>query len=218
MKESIAGSRNIILATNIAESSITVPNVGLVIDFCLQKSLSYLDQTNSGTSLLLEWAPKSSCEQRAGRTGRTITGEVIRLVPSKFYEKFPVFDSPETEKMPLEDFILRTKLIGPNISFKELSALSFSPKKMTEIKQSIVNLKQIGAMKIYKTQKDGKVVYDEEDSDLTFLGTLMAVLPIDIKLSKFIALGLVLDVFFETVVIAAIQATNGRLNALYLFW
>lgn len=63
------GVRKIILATNIAESSITIPDIGYVIDFCLTKRL-YTDPSTNYSCLRLEWADKNSCEQRKGRCGR----------------------------------------------------------------------------------------------------------------------------------------------------
>lgn len=69
----------IILATNIAESSVTIPNVTHVIDFCLTK----YQTTAKGaqiSSLILDWTSKNNCKQRAGRTGRVCDGSVIRMV------------------------------------------------------------------------------------------------------------------------------------------
>ena len=102
------GYRRLILSTNIAESSITVPDVKygllnynrkdffykaaifnfvffLVIDFCLVKHLVTDPHTNF-QCLELKWASKVNCEQRAGRTGRVMDGRVYRLVPQLFYE------------------------------------------------------------------------------------------------------------------------------------
>ena len=58
----------VILATNIAESSITIPNVAFVIDFCLTKFLKQ-HQGSQMSSFVLGWASKNNCKQRAGRTG-----------------------------------------------------------------------------------------------------------------------------------------------------
>ena len=67
------GYRKIILATNIAESSITVNDVKYVIDFCLTKSLS-CDPSTNYTCLRLEWASKFQAIQRKGRCGRVSEG------------------------------------------------------------------------------------------------------------------------------------------------
>lgn len=104
------GYRKIILATNIAESSITVTDIKYgtetaislllrnlstselslsydlfaVIDFCLTKSLS-CDPETKYTCLRMEWASKNQCVQRRGRCGRVSPGYVYRLVPKFFY-------------------------------------------------------------------------------------------------------------------------------------
>lgn len=80
--------RRIIVSTNIAESSITVPDVRLVIDTCLTKQLQR-DAASSFTCLQLAWASKSNCDQRKGRTGRVQSGTVYRLVTREFYQRMP---------------------------------------------------------------------------------------------------------------------------------
>ena len=97
--------RKIILATNVAESSITIPDVTYVVDFCLTKKLNANKETNY-VSLQLEWAgetscwvhpqkstpifcsrfpDKDSCKQRRGRCGRVGPGRCIKLVPDWFF-------------------------------------------------------------------------------------------------------------------------------------
>ena len=61
--------RKIILSTNMAESSLTIPDISFVIDFCLTKKL-ICDPTTNYSALNLVWADKNSCEQRKGRAGR----------------------------------------------------------------------------------------------------------------------------------------------------
>ena len=63
------GKRKVIIATNIAESSITIPDVKYVIDFLLTKELHY-DPVSKSESLQLNWCSKANAKQRAGRAGR----------------------------------------------------------------------------------------------------------------------------------------------------
>lgn len=79
------GARKIILATNIAESSITVPDVRFVIDFCLAKQL-ITDSATNVTALQMVWAAKNNLRQRSGRAGRVMNGRVYRLIPREFFE------------------------------------------------------------------------------------------------------------------------------------
>ena len=71
--------RKVILATNMAESSITIPDISYVIDFCLTKKL-ICDNATNYAALQLVWADKASCEQRKGRAGRVKSGRVYRMV------------------------------------------------------------------------------------------------------------------------------------------
>lgn len=69
----------IIISTNIAESSITVMGVEVIIDFCLTKEVRF-DLKSRMENLELVWTSQASCDQRAGRTGRVCDGIVIRLL------------------------------------------------------------------------------------------------------------------------------------------
>lgn len=114
----VEDQRKIILSTNIAESSITVPDVrygkfeiddyfeiaqfnlfrfvffpiisSIVIDFCLMKYLR-CDPSKNFTSLEMDWAAKNNCKQRAGRAGRVANGRCYRMVFRKFFEVCIIF-------------------------------------------------------------------------------------------------------------------------------
>ncbi|KAL4502593.1 hypothetical protein ABPG73_014350 [Tetrahymena malaccensis] len=101
----------IILATNIAESSITIPNCFVVFDFCLTKEINY--NPSSGIEKLeLQWASKASITQRAGRTGRNCNGVNIRLIPKQFYlAEIKDYQTPEILRCPIEKVILKIKIL-----------------------------------------------------------------------------------------------------------
>jgi len=81
-----SSKRKIILATNIAESSITISNIDFVIDFCLVKQNRFDEDQN--TSLLeLRWCSKASCAQRKGRTGRVRKGKYFQLITRRLFNK-----------------------------------------------------------------------------------------------------------------------------------
>lgn len=77
----------IVVATNIAESSITLPDVDTVICFGTAKALKY-NETNHCSQLAECWIPKDSATQRAGRTGRVRPGTVYRCYPKSAYDQF----------------------------------------------------------------------------------------------------------------------------------
>ena len=102
------------MATNIAESSITISDIVYVIDFCLTKEISY-NHLNHMDRLELVWASQASCRQRQGRVGRVTNGFAFKLLPLSFYKnKLHKFTTPELLRSPLEKVILRIKLLHEN--------------------------------------------------------------------------------------------------------
>lgn len=92
--------RKIILATNIAESSVTIPKVGYVIDSCRSLQV-FWDDSRRTDSAELVWVSKSQAEQRRGRTGRTCDGVVYRMVTGSFYNQLEDYESPAILKLSL---------------------------------------------------------------------------------------------------------------------
>lgn len=191
-----AGYRKVIISTNIAESSITVPDIKYVIDFCLTKSLVSDPDTNY-TCLQLEWASKANCIQRKGRAGRVDTGRVYRMVPYEFYEQLNEYSVPEIQRCPLHQTVLFSK----KLNFGEpqaLLALALEPPALTDIEKSILTLKEVGALAI-----TAGGMLSPFDGDLTFLGRVMSSLPLDVNVSKLVILGYVFNCLEDCLIIAA---------------
>ena len=129
------GRRKIILATNVAESSITIPDVTYVVDFCLTKRLN-ADRDTNYVSLQLEWADKNSLKQRFGRAGRVSRGMVFRLINRTFYDQpdYPSAGIPEMLRAPLDKILLDSKLLDSG-SPPDILALAMNPPLLTSIHQ-----------------------------------------------------------------------------------
>ncbi|XP_075524079.1 DExH-box ATP-dependent RNA helicase DExH8 isoform X1 [Primulina tabacum] len=97
--------RKIMLATNMAESSVTIPKVGYVIDSCRSLQV-FWDNNRKTDSAELVWVSKSQADQRKGRTGRTCDGHVYRLVTGSFYGQLDDFESPAILKLSLRQQVL----------------------------------------------------------------------------------------------------------------
>ncbi|XP_017954934.1 probable ATP-dependent RNA helicase spindle-E [Drosophila navojoa] len=191
------GHRKVILTTNISESSITVPDVSYVIDFCLTKVL-HTDTASNFSSLRLEWASKVNCRQRAGRVGRLRSGRVYRMVTKAFYTNhMNEFGIPEMLRSPLQNSVLKSKELEMGKP-SEILALAMSPPNLSDIQNTVLLLKEVGAL--YMTV-DG--VYEELDGDLSFWGKIMSKFPLDVRLSRLIILGYVFNCLDEAIVIAA---------------
>ncbi|XP_071601524.1 ATP-dependent RNA helicase TDRD9 isoform X2 [Heliangelus exortis] len=192
----VPGYRKIILSTNIAESSVTVPDVKYVIDFCLTRTLICDEETNY-QSLRLCWASKTNCNQRKGRAGRVSKGYCYRLVHKDFWINcIPEKLVPEILRCPLGSTVLKIKLLdmgGP----KALLATALSPPSIGDIERTILQLKELGAL-TNCVQKD-----DPHDGELTFLGRVLTHLPVDLHLGKLIVLGHVFGCLEECLIIAA---------------
>ncbi|XP_066428512.1 ATP-dependent RNA helicase TDRD9 [Eleutherodactylus coqui] len=193
----VLGYRKVILSTNIAESSITVPDVKYVIDLCLTKTL-VCDEETHFQSLRLSWASKTNCDQRKGRAGRVSKGYCYRLVHKDFWNNFiPENVVPEMLRSPLGNTILKVKLLDMGEP-RALLATALSPPNVYDIERTILLLKEIGALAV-----SGKVEENPYDGELTFLGRVLAQLPVDLQLGKLIVLGHVFGCLDECLIIAA---------------
>lgn len=111
------GSRLIVLATNVAETSLTIPGIKYVFDCGRAKQKRY--NTLTGVqSFEVGWISKASASQRAGRAGRTGPGHCYRLYSSAVYERdFAEFADPEITRVPVEGVVLQLKSMGiPNVA------------------------------------------------------------------------------------------------------
>lgn len=195
------GKRKVILATNIAESSITVKDAGFVIDFCLTKMIRKDDITGFPT-LRMHWASADKCVQRAGRTGRCCPGKVFRLVTYEFFQRLPQYAEPELLTAPLETSVLKIKNFQMGV-LHELLASVIDPPEFSHIRSAVLELKKIGAL---SCNYQGKM--SSNDGDLTELGRVISILPIDVRLSKLIVMANALDVLDDAIIVAACLSTN----------
>ncbi|CAE8614556.1 unnamed protein product, partial [Polarella glacialis] len=100
---------HIVLASNIAESSLTLPDVCGVVDLALRRTVQY-DTRRLMCCLVTTWCSQSSCKQRRGRAGRTMPGRAVCLVPKRFFnDQMPLFDPPEMMNAPLTKLYLQAK-------------------------------------------------------------------------------------------------------------
>ncbi|XP_035584191.1 ATP-dependent RNA helicase TDRD9 isoform X3 [Zalophus californianus] len=194
----VPGYRKIILSTNIAESSVTVPDVKYVIDFCLTRTLVCDEDTNY-QSLRLSWASKTSCNQRKGRAGRVSKGYCYRLIHRDFWDSsIPDHVVPEMLRCPLGSTILKVKLLDMGEP-RALLATALSPPSLSDIERTILLLKEVGALAMSEQREDE----NPHDGELTFLGRVLAQLPVKQQLGKLIVLGHVFGCLDECLIIAA---------------
>lgn len=198
--------RKVILSTKIAESSITVPDIKYVIDFCLTKEL-YCEPATNYTQLRLEWASVSSMDQRRGRAGRVSNGYCYRLITRRFQQTYlETYPIPAILREPLEQIILNVKRLKQPGEPRKILAFAMQPPKLTDIGRTLLSLKEVGALTLRTRasvlSKDNTAM-TLDDGDLTYAGEVMSNLPIDVRLTKLILLGHVFGKLREAIIIAA---------------
>ena len=186
----------IVLATNIAESSVTLPEVNYVIDFGLQKELFY-DLSRKMCCLRLRWCSHAAAQQRAGRTGRVCPGKVIRLYTKQFFdEAMPKFDPPEMEQAPLDKLVLKAKYLikhtFPGTGLKELLSKVIQPPEVSQVDHALELLANLGALS-----------ENSEDASVTLLGNIVTSLPIDVNFGRLVVFGALFGMTCDAVVMAA---------------
>jgi ATP-dependent RNA helicase DHX37/DHR1 len=103
------GTRQVILATNVAETSLTIPGTRFVFDCGRSKERQY-DRQSGVQSYEIGWISKASANQRSGRAGRTGPGHCYRLYSSAVFERdCQQFADPELLRMPIEGVVLQLK-------------------------------------------------------------------------------------------------------------
>jgi ATP-dependent helicase HrpB len=136
-----SAERKLILATNVAESSVTVEGVAAVIDSGLARLATYSAWTGLPT-LQISRISKASAAQRAGRAGRTGAGQVLRLYPEEDYQLRPERDTPEIARSDLSQLLLSLRAMKiANIN--DLDWLDTPPAEAVE--DAEILLDQIGA-------------------------------------------------------------------------
>lgn len=106
------GARLCVVATNVAETSLTIPGIRYVVDCGRAKERKYNEDTGV-QSFEVDWVSKASADQRSGRAGRTGPGHCYRLYSLAVYEQdFAQFLVPEILRMPVESVVLNMKSMG----------------------------------------------------------------------------------------------------------
>jgi ATP-dependent helicase HrpA len=168
--------RKIIVATNVAETSITIPGIKYVVDTGLSRMLRYLPRTRT-TALPIEPVSRSSADQRLGRCGRVENGICIRLYSEEDYHARSLYTMPEILRSNLAEVILR--MIALNLG--DIDAFPFidqpAPKSISDGFEILKELGAIGEVKKRNKKIRSKYV-------LTPLGRLMAKIPLDPRISR----------------------------------
>lgn len=168
----IISKRKIVVSTNIAETSVTLPEAVDVIDSGSIKVMEY-DAETGIEQLVLKKHSQAGLRQREGRAGRVEEGRCARLFTKEDFEDREKFLEPEIKRLNLAHIILTMKSMGINDSASLFEFLD--PPKADKVISAVQELKNLGAL--------GEVDEGQEE-ELTELGEKMAKFPLAPKFSK----------------------------------
>ena len=182
--------RRIVLATNVAETSLTVPGIRYVVDPGLARIKRY-NYRNKVEQLQVERISQAAATQRAGRCGRVAAGVCIRLYDEEDFAKRPAFTEPEILRSSLAAVILRMKSLG----LAAVEAFPFiDPPASRAIADGYAALQELGAV--------------DELHELTETGRRLARLPVDPRIGRMVLAAKEEDSLPEMLVIAAALAVQ----------
>jgi HrpA-like RNA helicase len=195
----------VILATDIAESSITLPDITAIIDFGMHRRMDH-GSSRSLASLTTKWVSRDAAKQRAGRAGRTQPGICIRLYTQHWFEQvMELHEPPETQSMPLDRLYLQAKQLCEKLG--QTSKIQRSAKAaLLELVQS-PDVEKISASRTELADL-GAIDCPEEAAKITRFGQLCTQLPLDLRLSRIIWLGVIYGCAADGVVLASVLSTN----------
>ena len=182
--------RRIVLSTNIAETSLTVPGIRYVIDAGLARIVRYSARTKV-QRLPIEAISQASAQQRAGRCGRVADGICIRLYSERDFTGRPVFTDPEILRTSLASVILQMATLG----LGDVADFGFlDPPDRRAVRDGQTLLHELGAFVLGEPNPSRAV---------TDIGRRMARLPIDPRLARMLLAADALGCLSEVTVIAA---------------
>jgi ATP-dependent helicase HrpA len=177
--------RRVILATNVAETSLTIPGIVYVVDTGLAR-LSRYDPRTGTTRLQIEGISQASADQRKGRCGRVREGICVRLYDEASFAARPAFTDPEMRRVGLAGVILRMKDLGLG-DVEDFPLLD--PPNGRSISEGYRVLEELGAL--------------DDERQLTALGRRLARLPVDPRVGRMVLAGIEHQCLPDVLVLAA---------------
>jgi ATP-dependent RNA helicase HrpA len=177
--------RRVVLATNVAETSLTVPNIGYVIDTGLARINRY-SLRQKVEQLHVEKISQAAANQRAGRCGRVMSGICVRLYEEETFQQRPAYTDAEIFRVSLATVILRMAALN----LGEVDQFPFiEPPGSRSIADGYQLLQELGAM--------------DEQHALTSTGRELARLPLDPKIARLLLAGQQYQCLTEILIIAS---------------
>ncbi|KAA8499058.1 ATP-dependent RNA helicase DHX36 [Porphyridium purpureum] len=195
-----ANTVKVVLSTNIAETSITIEDVTVVIDTARAREMTYHPSARL-SSLDCVHVSKESLTQRRGRAGRVRPGTCYRLISRDFYMQLDNSSVPEIQRCSLETLGLLAKGIFENQNLRTVLASALDPPSRPRVDDAINELVSMGAMRIVADPNwrrpgvpgdPSAEDLEGESQVLTPLGKVLAQLPLDPLLGRMVLLSVLM--------------------------
>ncbi len=187
--------RRIVLATNVAETSLTVPGIRYVVDPGTARISRYSKATKV-QRLPIEPISQASANQRSGRCGRVADGIAIRLYSEEDFKARPEFTEPEILRTSLASVLLQMVSVGVAQSPEDVNRFPFVESPDTRaVRDGVQQLQELGAL------RQGR-----HGTELTEVGRQLATLPMDPRLARMIVEASKHGVAREVMIIAAVMS------------
>lgn len=199
-----ATGRRIIIATNVAETALTVPNIRYVIDLGFAR-ISRYNYRSRVQRLPIEAISQAAANQRKGRCGRVAAGVCIRLYSEEDFNSRPEFTEPEILRTNLASVILQME----RLNLGDVQAFDFiTPPDLRLVNDGRKLLIELGALdesSFTKTRaKKGRM----QAGNLTKIGQQMAKMPIDPRLARMLIAGDTFDCLHDMLIIVSALAVQ----------
>ncbi len=207
-----AGTTKVIAATNAAESSVTLPDVDVVVDLGGCKTVRW-DQARHCAVLSRTWVSRASATQRAGRTGRVRPGTCYRLYSRGLHEAMAAHEPSQMKQQPLESTVLQLRsMLAAEARVSELLDEALEPPDRANLGRALLELRTQGFLRVEApsapsglgVEYDDLIAIDELDkAQLTQIGAMAAALPLDLPLARLVAYGVQFGCAAQAIVLAA---------------
>lgn len=193
------GVRRIILATNIAETSVTIPDVVYVVDTAKIKEQRY-DPQRHMSSLISAWVGSSNLNQRAGRAGRHRSGEYYGLLGKAHAHALHPYQTVEMKRVDLSNVVMHVKALNfPGLSVEDVLAACIEPPLPERVTAAMKDLQMVGAL--------------DARNNLTSLGRVLLQIPVEVQLGRLVLYGCFFRCLDQALTLAAILSNRDAFMA-----
>ncbi|GAA5821485.1 hypothetical protein JCM11251_004646 [Rhodosporidiobolus azoricus] len=198
------GMRKIVVATNVAETSITIDGIIYVVD-CGRVKQNEFDPETGITKLVEGWTSRAGCRQRRGRAGRTRPGICYKLFTQYTEDNHMLPQpTPEIQRTPLEALLLQIKSTRPTANVRDYLLKALDPPDVKAVESAWSTLRMLGAVMAEGAGAAG----DGLAARLSPLGMHLAMIPVDVRLAKMLVLAAIFRCLDPILTVVAILSSK----------